>query len=271
VEERKVMEPINYRYFIQGHWTGPAAEKPAVTGAKFLRTLDSLNVIDPLFSDWQVNRNWKISEDDQPRMLPLDTARDRIVEIVEQGVAHDDFGKPSPGYGYSVLGVAGVRGPRRVAFSARTSTQYFRLEFGEHNIESDLSMVTCLLFKKALQAISMAWDAQWSYAQAIRNDVVKVPINFAPGVPAFRMDSAPPVPIDPTFPKSAFHVPWIIYLSAKRSSGVTLAPEIMTEHTPDGGLLMSATTERLDPMNPEHARRARILAETMIACTKKPA
>jgi len=30
---------------------------------------------------------------------------------------------------------------------------------------------------------------------------------------------------------------------------------------------MSATTERLDPMNPEHVRRARILAETLIART----
>jgi hypothetical protein len=30
---------------------------------------------------------------------------------------------------------------------------------------------------------------------------------------------------------------------------------------------MTATTERLDPTNPEHVRRARILAETMIACT----
>jgi hypothetical protein len=30
---------------------------------------------------------------------------------------------------------------------------------------------------------------------------------------------------------------------------------------------MTATTERIDPDNPEHLRRARILAETMIACT----
>jgi hypothetical protein len=30
---------------------------------------------------------------------------------------------------------------------------------------------------------------------------------------------------------------------------------------------MSATTDRLDPTNPEHARRARILAETLIACS----
>ncbi len=35
----------------------------------------------------------------------------------------------------------------------------------------------------------------------------------------------------------------------------------------DGGLLMTATEERLDPTNPEHLERARILAEIMIART----
>jgi hypothetical protein len=39
------------------------------------------------------------------------------------------------------------------------------------------------------------------------------------------------------------------------------------ERTPDGGLLMTATKERLDPANAEHAQRARILAETMIKQT----
>jgi hypothetical protein len=260
------MEPINYRYFIQGHWTGPANEAPAVTGTKFLRTLDSLSVIDPVFSDWQVNKNWKITEDDQPRLVPLDTARNQIAEIVEKGIAHDDFGKPTPGYGYKALAIAGARGPRRVTFAARTGDQTFELSFGEHNIASDLTIVTYPLFKAALLAISAAWDPQWSYAQAIRNDVVKVPVNFAPGVPAFRIDTATQVPLDPTFPKSAFHIPWITYLSAQHAVGVTLTREILTERTRDGGLLMSAAAERLDPMNPEHTRRARLLAETMIAC-----
>ena len=95
--------------------------------------------------------------------------------------------------------------------------------------------------------------------------VVKVPVDFA-GVPANRIDSVTQVPIDPAFPKTMFHIPWIIYLSAKYVAGVTLAREILTERTPDGGLLMSATTDRLDPMNPEHVRRARILAEILIAC-----
>lgn len=261
------MTPINYHYFVRGQWAGPADEKPAVIGAKFLQTLDSLSGIDPLFSGWQINRNWKITEDEQPRLVPLDTARKRIVEIVEKGVAHNDFDEPTPGYGYKALATAGARGPRQVAFSARTGNQFFQLSFGVHNIASDLSIVTYPLFKAALLAISAAWDAQWSYAQAYRNDVVRVPINFAPGVPAFRIDTAAQVPLDPTFPKSIFHVPWIIYLSAQRAAGVTFAREILTERMPDGGILMSATTERLDPANPEHLRRARILAETMIACT----
>jgi hypothetical protein len=95
----------------------------------------------------------------------------------------------------------------------------------------------------------------------------EIPMEFGPGVPAFRIEIAPQVPLDPTFPRSIFHVPWIAYLSAERAAGATLAREILTERTPDGGLLMTATEERLDPTNPEHARRARILAESMIACT----
>ena len=264
------MTPINYRYFIQGHWVGPAAEKPAVTGAKFLCTLESLSEIDPLLSNWHVNRNWKIAEDDQPRLIPLDGARERIVQIVEKGVAHDDFGATTPSYGYSVHATAGAKGPRQAAFLAQTGLQSFEFSFGRYAAISDLTMVTYSLFKAALLAITAAWDAQWSYAQAIRNDVVKVPVEIAPGVRALRMDMAPSVPLDPTFPKSAFHVPWITYLSAERAAGVTLAPEILTERSPNGGLLMSATTDRLDPTNPAHVRRARILAETMIACTRKP-
>jgi len=82
-----------------------------------------------------------------------------------------------------------------------------------------------------------------------------------------RLDSVPQVPGEPTFPDTIFHIPWIAYLSAPLAAGIELTPEILTERTPDGGLLMTATTERLDPTNPEHVRRARILAETMIACT----
>jgi hypothetical protein len=261
------MAPFNYRYFVRGQWAGPADENPAVTGAKFLQTLDALSGIDPLFTGWQFTGYWQIPEEHSSEFVPVAGARNRIVEIVEKGVYTDDFDKPRPEYGHAVFAVAGARGPRRVGFSASTSDQTFDLSFGEHNIAADLSIVTYPLFKAALVAISSIWDAQWSYAQARRIDAVTVPINFAPGVPEFRIDSAIQVPLDPMFPESIFHVPWIIYLSAEHAAGVTRTREILTERRPDGGLLMSATTERLDPMNPEHVRRARILAETLIERT----
>ena len=136
------MTQPNYRYFVRGSWDGPAAEKPFITGAKLLKTLDSLSGIDPIFASWQLIRNWEIAEDERPRQVPLDVVRKNITAIVEEGIAHDDFGKPTPGYGYSVAGLAGARGPRKVAFSAWTGNQTFQLSFGEHNIASDLSIVT---------------------------------------------------------------------------------------------------------------------------------
>lgn len=261
------MTTIKYSYAVRGEWVGPADEKPTITGAKFLQTLDALSGNDPLFSGWQVYRNWEIAEDDQPRLLPLGTARNRITAIVESGISRDDFNEPTPGYGYVVGATVGARGPRRVAFSAWTGNRTFKLEFGEHDVASDLSIVTYPRFKGALLAMSALWDAQWAYAHAVRQDMVKVPVAFASGVPAFRIESSPPAPLDPTFPKSIFHVPWIIYLSAQHAAGLKLTPDILTERTPDGGALMSATTDRLDPTNPEHVRRARILAETLIGCT----
>ena len=42
-----------------------------------------------------------------------------------------------------------------------------------------------------------------------------------------------------------------------------LPADIRTERAPDGGLLLTVTDEPLDPINPEHLRRARTLVEAM--------
>jgi Immunity protein 52 len=256
---------IDYEYSVRGSWLGPASEKPAITGAKFLKTLDALSGIDPIFSGWMFTGAWQLSEGHRDRYVPLAVGRERVAEIVEQGVYIDDSKEPCPELGHSVFAIAGPRGPRRISLTASTKRQSLHLQFGEWNIASDLSIVTYPLFKAALLAISAAWDVQWACAQAFRLGAVRVPIDFASGVPAFRIDSVVQVPLDPTFPKSIFHVPWIAYLSEALAPGLTPAGEILTERTLDGGLLMSAATERLDPTNPKHVRRARILAETMIA------
>jgi hypothetical protein len=100
--------------------------------------------------------------------------------------------------------------------------------------------------------------------QAFRSNTVKVPSQTGRG---YSLERAPMIPTEPTFPVSIFHIAWMAYLSTPLASDLILPPEIQTERLPDGGLLMIATEERLDPTNPEHVRRARTLAETLIERT----
>lgn len=256
------MMEMDYRFFIRSGWCG-RVDPTAAIGGKFLETLDALASVDPIFADW------KISDVRNMSSLPLAAVRPRIVSVIENNVVRDDFDEPSPVYGYHAIARAGeFKDPGSVRFKVDAGGKFAGgalLEFGEWDIAPDLAIVTYPVFKAALLAINAIWRAPWACAQAFRSGAVSVPIDYG-GAQAFRIDSLLQVPSDPTFPDTIFHIPWIAYLSYELATGLKLTPEILTERTP-GGLLISATTERLDPANPEHLRRARILAETMIACT----
>lgn len=256
-------EPF-YRYFIRSGWD-ERRDAPAAIAAKFLNTLDTLSGVDPIFSSWEIFDPRNASSQ------PLSMARPRTATIVENNVDRNDFDEPSPQYGgYHANAMAGeFKDPRSVHFRVTAGGRVengTKLEFGEYDVAPDLAIVTYPLFKAALLAVDAIWGAQWACAQAFRSGVIAVPMGLG-GLPGSRMDRVTQVPIDPSFPRSIFHIPWIAYLAAPLAAGVQIAPEILSERTPDGGLLMTACEESLDPTNPEHARRARIIAETMIACS----
>jgi len=259
------MTQVVYKYSIRSTWK-ERTETPAAVGGKFLKTLDALSGIDPIFSDWQVFDRRNVS------LLPLAAVRPRIAALVESNVTRDDFDEPAPDYGYLASARVGeFRTPRSVKLRVKAGGRLegdVWLQFGDYDVVPDVAIVTYPLFRTALLEINAVWRAPWVCAQAFRSGAVEAPIDFG-GVQGRRIESVTQVPIDPTFPDTIFHIPWIAYLSAERATGLTLAPEILTERTPDGGLLMSATTERLDPMNPVHVRRSRILAETLIACARE--
>jgi hypothetical protein len=255
-------EPF-YSYSIRSEWEG-RVDTPAAIGVKFVKTLDGLSSIDPFFA------NWKVADDRNSSALSLDQARPRIAGLIEDGVVRDDFGNPAPRYGYHARALAGgVEGPRSATFwldAGGKDDSSAKLEFANLDVPPDLAVVTYPRFKAALLAINAIWRAPWACAQAFRSGTVSVPFDLG-GVQAFRIEHVESVPSDPTFPYSIFHIPWIAYLSAKLAVGVKLPPEIAAEATLDGGLLMIASEERLDPYDAEQARRARILAETLIKQT----
>jgi hypothetical protein len=236
-------------------------DAPVSIGAKFVETLDALNAIEP-----EIFGGWRVMDFPARSSLRLAAARDRMTSIIERNVSRDDLGNPAPVYGYTADAFTepAVKS-RRVSLWIKAGgieKTLNSLKTGGWQVLPDPAIVTYPLFKAALLAIHSIWLTPWACAQAFRSNTLKVPTDTAGG---YRLESLPMIPADPSFPDSIFHIPWFAYLSAPMAAGVKLPPEIQTETTADGGLLMTATEERLDPDIPEHARRARILAETLIA------
>jgi hypothetical protein len=236
------------------HSLGIAARfgNPGVDRGKFIDTLEALTRIDPtVFTNWEVT--------DIPAMAsqPLATARSRIANIVENNVSRDDLSEPDPDYdGYSAVAFSDkVVASRRIHLRIHTGGKSERttwLETGEWNVLPDPAIVTYPFFKDAFLAINAIWPPLWACACAFKVGYFKTLL--APGAPLF--------------PYSHYHITWMGYLPTSPAKRFVLPPpEIVTERTPDGGLLMIATEDRLDPTNPEHLRRARIIVETMIAAT----
>jgi Immunity protein 52 len=238
-----------FDYALRSAWRD-RVESLVTLGGKFVETLDALTRIDPvLFA------NWELFDLSAPSSCALAEVRSYIASLVEKNVALDDLGNALPDYGYSMVGLAGkFKDPRSAEFWARAEGKYERtieLKLAHWDVAPDPAIVTYSLFKAALLAINPVWLPSWACAYAFRVDYYKVPLFLGTAL----------------FPFSDFHIPWLAYLSAPLSAGLELHADILTERTPDGGLLMSATEERLDPTNPEHLARARVIAETMMACT----
>jgi hypothetical protein len=256
-------EPF-YSYYIRSGWKG-RVETPAAVGAKFIKTLDTLGRVDPVFANWELADAFDLPG------YPIDEARSNIAALIEDWVSRDDFNEPDPYYGYHPKALAGKsRDARSVIVSVDAGGEQdggTELSFGFFdNVPADLTVVTYPFCKAALLAINAVWQAPWACAQAFGSTPVKTPVEIG-ALTGTRIDSVAPLPADPTFPYSIFHVPWIAYLAKEYAAGLRLSPEIPTERTRDGGLLMTATEERLDPDNPEHARRARMIAEALIRQT----
>ena len=154
-------EPF-YCYLIRSGWP-ERVDTPAAIGAKFVKTLDALTGLDPIFATWKIFDARNISS--------LSAARSRMAAIVENNAARDDFDKPVPLYrGYRASAMAGeFRDPRSVSFSVTAGGRYengTKLEFGEYDAPPDLTIITYPLFRTALLAINTIWDAPWACAQA---------------------------------------------------------------------------------------------------------
>jgi hypothetical protein len=168
--------------------------------------------------------------------------------------------------------------PRQAGWS-RPSGLLFIPSPNDIHVEGEVEGIPGLHYaasKAALLAINAAWHPRYAFAYAYgahaflprrwrpagntprikraglayRVGSVRVPFRLG-SLEAHQVKGVPQVPDDPTFPDD-YYIPWIFYLSAPFAAGLKVASEIQTERTPDGGLLMIAAEDRLDPTNPAH-------------------
>jgi hypothetical protein len=228
------------------------SETPEEIAPKFLRTLDEIERIDPRLRDW-VTSDELVEGSDYP--IP----RDDIVAWIRSKMNENGMHVRDPEAGYVLLAVSdhGAASGLPVCIfpcpgGKWRSTVLF--EVGTSDFPPEPGDVSFSLFKAVLLTIVSIWEPPWATARCSIWDspVPKSP----PGVPPF--------------PYSGYQRPWIAYLNAERAAGVEVPSEVSTERTPDGGLLMIATEETLDPDNAAHMRPSRLMAQIMIDHAGEP-
>jgi len=237
----------NYHYNINATWRVEPTS-PAVLGKKFLGVLDAISNAVPGIGDWQLAKPPYRDE-----YVTVDEARAKPAEWVENNPAtHDEIPTPESGYKLMALNAGPAFSPKKVGLTARvggTIGDTIRFGVGFVQVPSDLETATYLLFRTALLAIIAQFPSVWAnaylYAAGYKDK------SLAPGIPPH--------------PATEYNRPWLSYLCAPLTKGLVPPVGVPCERTADGGLLMIAAEERLDPTNPDHMRRSRAMAQVMIA------
>jgi hypothetical protein len=241
-----------YDYSIRSAWPG-RVQTPEAIGDQFLATLDRLQRIGSAFSGWGLGKR------DQKELIPVQSGRSEISSLVRHNVRRDDYDEPDFDAGYSMFAAnhstAGYRTtPKTISCSVNAGSKWnwaneAFINTGGYEIPPDLSIITYPIFKAALLTMIATWPCTWANAGAFKSDYWEH--SDAPG-------EAP-------MPSSIYHLSWMAYLSAERSAKLTPPAGVTWERTPDGGLLLIAAEERLDPTNPLHIQRSRAIVNFMLA------
>ena len=228
-------------------------KRPKQIGEDFLRMIDILKTIysgpiDATKSEWSV-----LDIDDDGESAPLTLYIDNFTDYVEHKMCTDEDGELDPSGGYWIYSDL-IFEPSSVnrgnlSFNVHDGSpiqNQFEFEVGGMT-PPDPALVTFSFYKQALLSGLSIWPADWANVRCSLSDA-----------------SPAEACLDPTFPYSGFQMPWICYLSAERAARIRAPAGIVTERTPDGGLLMIAADTRLDPDNAEHMKHSKLLAQFMI-------
>lgn len=225
----------------------PGVESAAIVGDKFLRALAELSRVDPVFSNWTL---WDATD---KVSVPLEQVGEAMTAFVEKNAVSDEDDMPMPGQGFDLIASNfELSNPRSMTLSVTAGGRAYlntaTLQAGAYQIPPDASIVTYPIFKRALLILVSIWPCPWGRVLVTRPDGETM-LNEIGGFSALQ--------------KRQRLMTWMGYLSAERADGLVAPPDVLSEPTPDGGLLMIATEEQLEPTNADQMRHCDRLAEIM--------
>ncbi|HEY2708970.1 MAG TPA: hypothetical protein VGI95_13040 [Caulobacteraceae bacterium] len=247
----------NVTYTLHSAWPGrpaPAAE----IGRKFLDMLALLEPLDPSFRGWMTRKaaptDWEDPDEPPPEVVSVASVESELGDWVTANMRRNDWCEPWPeaGYGLSACSDYATIASGAELAKVGVSVGSVGVDHGEFEIGSEVTppdprLATHAIYRGATLAVAAVWKAPWA------------------NVRVWIWGQRPPtLPGEPPFPYSGYQMPWISYLCAERAAKLGPLPDLITERTPDGGLLMSATLDRFDPANLAHMRCSRQMAEIMI-------
>ena len=255
-----------YYYRVMAHWWGDHAS-PTRIGENLLGWMDSLSGVDPSMADWRLLETDESGDVETSHAIdpPRDPAG--IAKWVEGRVVRDDWGAPAPKDGYRLMAWTTRRDdsettPDSLFFTATAGSPRHneaQFQLGGYLSDPDESLVTYPAFRKALEALVACWPCPCASAYAVDpHDPRPVPVILSQA----DFDRAMAEPFDPA--PVIFHR-WMVYLSAPLAKGFSPPADLICEDTPGGGVILSATRERLDPDNPDHLAKSVRLGRIMDA------
>jgi hypothetical protein len=244
-------------YDVNSAWPG-RPEPPGDVGKRFLRTLELLEPLHPTFHDWYTVAAAPVDWED-PAEYPLPTIDvaalgPDLSPWVVANVRRDDFTRPDPDSGY-LLGASSHDPSNKskgdvldaVFCAGGKWVDHGSIDIGSVIAPPNPALVTYPIFRGFLLAMVSVWSPPWVSARC-----------------SIWGRKPPTLPGLPPFPYSGFQMPWISYFRPEVADKLGPLTDLMTERTPDGGLLITATTDKFDPTNPEHMRPSQRMAEMLI-------
>jgi hypothetical protein len=230
-------------YYILACWR--AREETAdELAARLLQLIERLQRIDPVFALWTSGNN---------RPMKFESIRDRYAEIVTKSMSKDDLGESMPidGYWFGAI-TRGHPATRSYAVNVHAGAHMPKrehqnsLQFGTWSMTMpDPASITYPIFRSALLAIVDTWNPDECLASC---DELHGLIDL----------------------DNHFREAWMQYLSPTFADLIAPPENLLVERLPNGGLLMSATTETFRADDPAHLAAARAIGAATLALNKLP-